>query len=165
MFKSSAINTDLLDSVNIKILLAKVKISKIFLYIPLKKNFLYCVAIFSILEFSEVKVKNLFVKYMVLLAIVFGLSVAGFANQKMNYSQQQSSENYYIRPGEAFITPNGIYVSVDGNLIQINTLCADECGIFVPFEEIVGRLVKCRFCQHWYDPDSKVPHRCRGNPD
>lgn len=40
---------------------------------------------------------------------------------------------YRIQRGSVFITPNGIYASIDGVLIQINMLCADERGVFVHY--------------------------------
>ncbi len=86
-------------------------------------------------------------------------------NIKMPYDKLQVSDNYYVLPCNIFMAPNGMYVSIDGVLIQINMLCADERGVFVPLNEIAGRLVKCPHCQRWYDPDSKIPHKCRGIAD
>jgi hypothetical protein len=102
---------------------------------------------------------SVFRKYFYFLMIVMGLATLGFA------ANSNLSDNYYVQPGSIYIAPNGIYASIDEMLIQINTLCADERGIFVPYSEIAGRLEKCPFCQRWYDPDSKVPHKCRGTPD
>lgn len=102
---------------------------------------------------------------MIFLAIALGSSVPSFADQNLKASENQPliSQDYYVRPGEVFVAPNGIYVSVDGVLIQINTLRADEVGVYVPYEEIAGRLIKCPFCQRWYDPS--MPHKCRGCPE
>ena len=108
-----------------------------------------------------------FSKYFAFFIIVLGLSFQCFASQNLKImdTQSQNSENYYIKPGDIFITPSGIYASIDGTLVQINTLRADERGTFVPGEEIVGRLIKCSSCQHWYDPDDVRGHRCPGFPE
>lgn len=73
-------------------------------------------------------------------------------------------ENHYIKPSEVFLASNGMYANVDGTLFQINTLCADARGIFVPYEEMARRFVKCPACQHWYDPEKGHPN-CPGYPD
>ncbi|MCH9625117.1 MAG: hypothetical protein S4CHLAM123_02860 [Chlamydiales bacterium] len=105
-------------------------------------------------------------KYTKVFVLMLGICFQGFAAQGGNiYNQCADTENYYVQPSGVYISPNGIYVSIDGALIQVNTLCADERGVFVPYEEIVGRLVKCPFCRRWYDPDSKIPHNCKGVSD
>jgi hypothetical protein len=71
--------------------------------------------------------------------------------------------HYYVQPGEIFVSPKGIYASIDGNMIQIYTLRANEQGVFVPYDEIVGALDYCPFCQSWYDPD--YGHSCDGPRD
>lgn len=85
-----------------------------------------------------------------------------FGQDIANQNSQQS-ENYYIQPANIFMIPNGIYVSIDGEVIQINMLCADERGIFVPYEELLTKLVKCPFCQRMYDPTKH--HNCQGVPE
>ncbi len=102
-----------------------------------------------------------------LLVFMLGACLQGFAAQENRICNLcADSDNYYVQPGEIYISLNGMYASIDGTLIQINTLCADEKGVFVPVEEIIaGDLVKCPFCRRWYDPESKVPHNCQGVPD
>lgn len=106
-----------------------------------------------------------FKMYFALWVIALGLSASCFAAQNANTlcDQSQSYSNYYIQPGGVYLAPNGIYASIDGVLIQIKTLCSDDKGIFVPYEEIVGELEYCPFCQSWYDPE--YGHSCDGPRD
>jgi hypothetical protein len=91
------------------------------------------------------------------LVVALGLACSCFANDL------KFLDNYYTKPGEIFLAPNGIYASIDGVLLQINTLCADSRGIYVPYEEIAGKLTYCPFCQSWYDED--YGHDCEGPRD
>ena len=97
-----------------------------------------------------------------LFVLMLGLGCQGFAVQ-----DSKIPDNYYVQPGGIFIAPNGMYASIDGNLIQIYALRADEKGIFVPIEEIIaGNLEYCPFCQSWYDPDDpRGGHSCSGPRD
>ncbi len=103
---------------------------------------------------------KIFEKWCALLPIALGFMSQCFAVQA---NQPVECGRYYVQSGGVFIAPNAIYALVDEALVQINTLCADERGIFVPYEEIAARLVKCPFCQSWYNPDKG--HECRGLPD
>ena len=94
--------------------------------------------------------------------IVLGLSLQGFATQNltMTYNQSQVSDNYYVPPGEVYVSPNGIFILLDGDLVQINMLCTDERGVFVPSSEMSRQLVQCPHYRRWYDPTK--PHPCKG---
>ncbi|NGX61770.1 MAG: hypothetical protein K940chlam9_01259 [Chlamydiae bacterium] len=93
------------------------------------------------------------------LVLMFGCCFQGFAEDSV------VPENYYVQAREIYIAPNGMYASIEGTLIQIHILCADERGIFVPVEEIIaGDLEWCPFCGRWYD--SEYGHsNCRGSPE
>lgn len=106
---------------------------------------------------------KIFNKYFAFLIIALGLSVQCFAvqqNLKMTYSQEQKSDNYYVQPGGVYTAPNGIFVLFDGELVQVNTLCTDAKGVFVPGIEMSRQFVWCPICQRWYDPQGE-PHRCK----
>ncbi len=103
-----------------------------------------------------------------LLVLMFGLSCQGFAAQdlKMSYDGSQVSDNYYVPAGGVYISPEGgMFVLIDGSLMQVSMLCSDEKGVFVPGPEMNRRFVRCPFCQGWYDPEHPENHRCRGSPD
>lgn len=98
------------------------------------------------------------------LTIVLGLSIQCFAlqqNLKTTYNQSQTYDNYYIQSSEVYIAPHGkIFVLFDGEPIQVNMLCSDERGTFVPGSEMSRAFVWCPICQRWYDPEG-APHRCK----
>ena len=73
-----------------------------------------------------------------------------------------SSFNYYIQPGGVYVAANEIFVLFEGELVQVNMLCADGRGVFVPYEEMNRRFVRCPNCGGWYDPEHPENHKCRG---
>ena len=107
---------------------------------------------------------KIFSKYFAFLIIALGLSVQSFAlqqNLKMSYDQSEVSKNYYVQSGEIYIAPHGkIFVLFDGEPIQVNMLCSDERGTFVPNIEMSRAFIWCPICQRWYNPDDE-PHRCK----
>lgn len=101
-----------------------------------------------------------FSKYFAFLVIFLSIAVQCLATQNLNiYNQSQNSDNYYVKAGGVYVAPNEIFVLFDGELIQVNILCADERGVFVPSIEMSRKFEWCPICQHWYDPDK--PHYCR----
>jgi len=84
-----------------------------------------------------------------------------FAAQQLNlqYDESYISENYYVPAGGVYVSPTGIFVSLEGQMFAVNMLCANEKGVFVPGEEMKRQFVWCPICQRWYDPDS--PHYCK----
>jgi hypothetical protein len=105
-------------------------------------------------------------KYFFLVMIALGMTIPGLAAQSvsLSYSQAEVDAPYFVQPGEIYVASNGMYASIDGEIIQINTLCADERGVFVPYEEIAGKLVRCPFCGRWYD-EEKGHSNCPGFPE
>lgn len=108
--------------------------------------------------------KNSFSRHFAFLAIALGLSVSCYASQnlKMMHNSSQTSENYYIQPGGVYVAPNGIFVLFQEELIQVNALGADARGVFVPYDEMSRRFVRCPHCGGWYDPDHPENHKCKG---
>lgn len=108
--------------------------------------------------------RNSFVRYMSILAFALGLSVCCFANQniRMAYDQSQTSDNYYVQPGSVYVAPDGIFFLIEGELVQVNVLCSDERGVFVPASEMSRRLVRCSFCGRYYNPERPQDHKCKG---
>lgn len=103
--------------------------------------------------------------YFAFLLIALVTSIQCFANQhpQMSDDKSQTSDHYYITPGGVFVHPNGIFVMVQDNLfIQVNMLCTDEKGVFIPEIEMSRQFVRCPFCQKWYDPENPQGHDCRG---
>lgn len=101
-------------------------------------------------------------KYFILLVIALRLSVQCFAieqNLKIAYNPSHASNNYYVQPGGVYVAPNGIFVMFNGELTQVNMICTDARGVFVPGIEMSRQFVWCPICEHWYDPDQ--PHRCK----
>jgi len=101
------------------------------------------------------------------MVIALGLSTQGFAaqNPKMTHDKSHSCDNYYVQPGGVYIAPNGIFVLIGEKLTQVNILCSDEGGVFVPYEEMTRRFVRCPFCNGWYDPENPESHDCPGFPE
>lgn len=83
-----------------------------------------------------------------------------FQNFTMTYDQLQASDNYYVQPGGVYVAPDGIFVLFEGQLIEVNMLCADERGVFVPGIEMSRQFVQCPHCRRWYD--STKQHLCKG---
>jgi len=100
---------------------------------------------------------RVFNKYFVFLVIALSLSASCCAAQT-----QQTCDNYYIQPGGVYVAPGGIFIWVDGQLVQVNILCSDERGVFVPYEEMNRRFVRCPHCGGWYDPEHPENHKCKG---
>ncbi|HEY4832919.1 MAG TPA: hypothetical protein VIH61_10215 [Waddliaceae bacterium] len=98
-----------------------------------------------------------------LLILMLGLSVHCFAVQNCGVSHDESrmTDNYYVQPGGVYVAPNGIFAMLDGHLVQVNMLCSDEKGVFIPEAEMTRQFVRCPFCWNWYDPDGP-PHDCPG---
>ena len=105
-----------------------------------------------------------FRNYFFLLMIALGLSTQCFAvqNLKMTYDESRFSDNYYVQPGGVYVSPDGIFILFEGQLMQVNILCADERGVFVPGSEMSRRLVRCSFCGRYYDPERPQDHKCKG---
>ena len=107
---------------------------------------------------------KIFSKYFAFLIIALGLSIQCFAvqqNFKMTYEQSTASDNYYVHAADIYIAPHGkIFVLFDGELIQVNMLCSDEKGTFVPGSEMGREFIWCPICRRWYDPDNE-PHKCK----
>lgn len=106
---------------------------------------------------------KIFNTYFAFLMIALGISAPCYATQqnlKMTHNRSQTSDNYYVQPGGVYVAPNGkIFVLFHEELIQVNVLCTDERGAFVPGIEMSRQFVWCSICEHWYDPDQT--HRCR----
>jgi hypothetical protein len=101
--------------------------------------------------------KRTFCIYCFLLMFAFELTSQCFATQP--------TDNYYVQPNEVYIDSNGIYASIDGIVIEIQSLHTDERGVFVPVEDIIaGELEWCPFCGRWYDPDQGHSD-CSGFPE
>lgn len=107
---------------------------------------------------------QVFSKYFAFLMVALGLSAQCFAVQNLNIISEnsQSCDNYYVQPGGVYVAPNGIFVSMEGSMVQVSTLCGDERGIFVPYEEMSRRFVRCPHCGGWYDPEHPENHKCKG---
>ncbi len=99
-----------------------------------------------------------FKEYFAFLVIALGLSASCFAAQ----TASQTFDNYYIQPAGVYVTPGGIFVWVDGQLAQVGMLCSDDRGVFVPYEEMNRRFVRCPHCDGWYDPEHPENHKCKG---
>jgi hypothetical protein len=108
------------------------------------------------LEEAAMKTYN---KYFSLLIIALAFSFQCFASQNLICSQ---SDNYYLQQNEVFIAPNGIFVWVDGTLIQVNMLCSDANGIYVPEIELNRQLIRCSNCGRWFTPERINNHDCQG---
>ena len=107
-----------------------------------------------------------FNKYFAFLVMVSVLFAPHFTAQNLEvpYETFRSLDNYYILPAGVYLASNGIYASIDGELIQVNTLCADEAGIFISYGEIAAKLTRCPFCSHWHTQDKGHP-KCSGFPE
>ncbi|NGX61506.1 MAG: hypothetical protein K940chlam9_00992 [Chlamydiae bacterium] len=98
----------------------------------------------------------------ILLLLMLGVCSEGASAQDLTTTYDQSlisDDGYYVQPGGVYVAPDGIFVLVNGELKQVNVLCSDARGVFVPYEEMSRQFVWCSVCQHWYDPDE--PHVCR----
>ena len=98
---------------------------------------------------------KVFAKYFGFLVIALGFSASCFATQAI-------CDNYYIQPSGVYVAPGGIFVWIEGQLAQVNMLCSDERGVFVPYEEMNRRFVRCPHCGGWYDPEHPENHKCKG---
>ncbi len=96
-----------------------------------------------------------------LLVLMLGVCFQGFAahNIKMSYDSSHVSDNYYVPAGGVYVSPDGIFILFEGQLVQIGMLCSDERGVFVPGSEMSRQFVWCSICQRWYNPD--IPHNCK----
>lgn len=95
-----------------------------------------------------------------LLVLTLGLCSQGFSEQisKIPYDNSPAMDHDYLSTEEVHVTPEGIFIVFDGQVVQVNALCSDEKGVFVPGFELTRQFVWCPFCQHWYDPEK--PHTC-----
>lgn len=98
------------------------------------------------------------------LVIALGISIQCFAVQNLKISCDNPNlfDNYYVQPGGIYISPHTIFVMIEGHLVQINILCSDQKGVFVPYEEMNRQFVRCPNCGNGYDPDHPENHKCKG---
>jgi hypothetical protein len=97
----------------------------------------------------------------VFLLVVLAMTPPCFAAQQLKLKNDESKicENYYVPTGGVYVSPSGIFVSLEGQLVEVSMLCTDAKGVFVPGEEMNRQFVWCPICQRWYDPDR--PHNCK----
>ena len=94
------------------------------------------------------------------------ISAQCFAIQNHNLCcQSQILENYYVDADDVYIVPQGIFVILNGRLVQVNFLSSDERGVFVPAIEMSREFIYCSICGHWFEPDEFDSHDCRKYKD
>jgi len=93
---------------------------------------------------------------------VFLICAIGLCGQCFAAQAAYESGNYYVQADEIRVASDRIFVLFEGEFVQVNVLCADEGGVFVPYEEMSRQFVRCPYCGHWYDPDHPEDHTCRG---
>lgn len=55
---------------------------------------------------------------------------------------------YYIYPGTVYVAPDGIFLNIDNDLVEISSVFSDKNGVYVTIEELrsAGRTWMCDVC-------------------
>jgi hypothetical protein len=76
----------------------------------------------------------------------------------------------YLEPGTVYISPNQIFLNLNGQLLPIETLSTDEGGIFVTVEGVLNatrknnEAWKCRRCGRINSIEDKWCETCGRDP-
>ena len=76
-----------------------------------------------------------------------------------NFRGKTIEDRVYLHPGMAQVTPKGLTVQINGELLLVPTIESDEYGVFVRNQYIAGRVKPgdwcCTTCWNW-NPGHRV---------
>lgn len=77
------------------------------------------------------------------------------------FAQEIAFEKLYLESGNIQITPQGMFLDLNGEFLRINSVNQDEKGIFVTALPGQVNVITCKRCGNEYDSDnqsSRCPH-------
>lgn len=86
------------------------------------------------------------------------LAINGFAEEHDN----NLNTRLYIQPEYVTLTQNGIFVDIEGNVMEVENIGFDNDGLFVDLREGFSVDVRCGICKRWYNPQKQsglCPHK------
>ncbi len=90
-------------------------------------------------------------------AAICAFSVYGFSQTQEKtwvldgIAEKVIDNRLYLRPGNVFVSANGIYVQTGEAFVQVDTVSSDEDGIYVDIDYFAS-LARCGICKRSYDP-------------
>lgn len=83
---------------------------------------------------------------LILIAVVnFNLNANSpndYLDTKIFNSCDFQNDKYYIAPGLIYISPKGIYININGNMVPVSKIEADNVGVY-----ITGIVDRCPMCK------------------
>jgi hypothetical protein len=75
------------------------------------------------------------------------------SHYKKPFRGKATVEKIYLHPGMAQITPNGIVIQINHELVTVPVIESDEHGVFIPTHFVAGKVKPgewcCTSCWQW----------------